>query len=125
MLCELKSSPVRLFKSSTGFLLSSFSFDSSEMVDRSGTAHVIGNNCLRLDPKVPTFNIADPCPTMLVLVVSSSLSRYHFDGRAAGGCVGSSERSSVRRLLLTSVPKGLWYTVLFEFFSMLSVDSHS
>lgn len=102
---ELKSSPVRPAKSSrAGFLLLS---DISVMVDRSGTAQVTGNICLRLDTKLPAFNMVDPCPTKFVLLVSSSLNKYHFAGRDAKG--ESSEMSSVIRLF--GVPYGLWYTV--------------
>lgn len=80
-----------------------FSLDNSDIVDRSGTAHVIGNNCLRFAEKLDTLVLDVICSgRMLVLLVSSSLNKYHFEE----GIGTSSEKSSVIRLQLEAI--GLW-----------------
>lgn len=88
---------------SKSFRLPSFSFDISDIVDKSGTAHVIGNSCFKFAVKLDTLAFDVICSgRMLVLLVSSSLNKYHFElGKGV-----SIERSSVNRLQLEA--RGLW-----------------
>lgn len=83
---------------SVGFLLS-FSLDISDIVERSGIAQVIGNICFRFELKQPALCSWLGASTMLVLVVSSSLSRYHLERRGWVWIGDPSDRSSVIRLL--------------------------